>query len=270
MVCNPLRTATDDTIILSNYSVSEGILVQVGCREFGQRLTTGAKVVTCLSNAWSPAQTTFKCEWNGELTTYEKLIIGLSSAGGGVLLFGFLLICCLALKNRRDGREKDSDVDSYPPSAINEKVGYAQYGNGGGGGGGGGGGIRGYRPSGNYEKKITSEPRNDFRTDPRYDSSKRDPILWSGYGSNPNPSRETGRPEPADGYQFYSGKNPQNPSSQYDNRAFERNDYDRSSGYRDTGYQGTNYQQGKREDYRWNGQLPRAHMARDDRYNRQY
>lgn len=88
--------------------------------------------------------------------------------------------------NTHSRREKDSDVNSYPPSAINEKVGYAQYGNG-----GGGGGIRGYRPSGNYEKKITSEPRNDFKTDSRYDTSKRDPILWSGYGSNPssNPSR---------------------------------------------------------------------------------
>ncbi|XP_076080660.1 uncharacterized protein LOC143051649 [Mytilus galloprovincialis] len=268
MVCSELKTASDDTIILSNYSVFQGTAVQVGCREFGRRLTSGAKFLACSNaDAWVPTETTFKCEWNGELNTYEKLIIGLGSAGGGVLLFGFLLICCLALKYRQDGREKDSDVNSYPPSAINEKVGYAQYGNG-----GGGGGIRGYRPSGNYEKKITSEPRNDFKTDSRYDTSKRDPILWSGYGSNPssNPSRDAGRPEPADGYQFYSGKNPQNPSSQYDNRAFERNDYERGSGYRDTGYQGTNYQQGKREDYRWNGQLPRAHMARDDRHNRQY
>ena len=40
---------------------------------------------------------------NGDLNTYEKLIIGTSAAGGGTLLFGFLLICCIAA-NVKDKR----------------------------------------------------------------------------------------------------------------------------------------------------------------------
>ena len=71
-------------------------------------------------------------------------------------------------------RKSENDVDSYPPSAINEKVGYAQYGNG-FGDGGGGGGISGYRPSGKYEKQIIPDSRSDYRQEPM----KRDPILWS-------------------------------------------------------------------------------------------
>ena len=72
-------------------------------------------------------------------------------------------------------RKDENDFDSYPPSAINEKVGYAQYGNG-----GSGGGISGYRPSGKYEKQINPDPRLETRPD----TSKRDPILWSAYNSN--------------------------------------------------------------------------------------
>ena len=91
-------------------------------------------------------------------------------------------------------RRTDSETESYPPSQVNEKVGYAQYGNGGynsGGGGssinggynsGGGRGIKGHRPSGKYEKQITPDSRNDYPRIP--DSGKRDPYLWSGYNAN--------------------------------------------------------------------------------------
>lgn len=267
--CPLITQPTDSNLILSNYSITQGTVVQVGCRQFGRRLTSGPPLLICQSPpTWTPTLTSFTCEYNGTFNTYERLIIGLASAAAGALVFGFLLICCLAAIYK-DKRKDENEVDSYPPSAINEKVGYTQYSNGfgdggyggGGSGGSGGGGIRGYRPSGKYEKQIIPEPQYDSRNDPL----KRDPILWSAY--NTSTLRETERPDQTSGYQFYSGKNS---SAQYDNRAFDRNEYGRSSGYRDTGYHGTNYQQGKREDYRWNGQLPRAQVPRDDRNNKQY
>lgn len=274
MACTEFVPRTHGDIILSNYSLAEATQVQVGCRMFGRRLTAGSSYIKCATSKWTVLATNaeikatdLKCEWTGTLNMYEKLIIGLGSAGGGLLILGLLLICILALTCKRK-RSDESETESYPPSQINEKVGYAQYGNGGynsGGGSGvkgynsgGGNGIKGYRPSGNYEKQIVPDSRNDYPRSP--DGLKRDPYLWSGYNVNQHTSRESDRPDTGTGYQFYSGKGP---SSQYDNRAFDRNENDR---YRETGYHGTNYQQGKREDYRWNGQLPRAHMGRDRQY----
>lgn len=240
MECRELYLRSDSTFILSNYSLVASTVVQVGCRQFGHRLTAGEQPITCTAGNWNPNQTNYTCKWNGDLNTYEKLIIGTSAAGGGALLFGFLLICCIAA-NVKDKRKSENDVDSYPPSAINEKVGYAQYGNG-FGDGGGGGGISGYRPSGKYEKQIIPDSRSDYRQEPM----KRDPILWS--NASASHQRDVVKTDETSGYHFYTGKNP---SAQHDNRAFDRNDYDRGSGYRDNGYHGTNYIQGKREDYRW-------------------
>lgn len=62
-VCPVLKTASDDTIILSNYSVIQGTAVRVGCREFGRRLTSGANTLACSNaDAWVPSETTFNCE----------------------------------------------------------------------------------------------------------------------------------------------------------------------------------------------------------------
>ncbi|XP_071098154.1 uncharacterized protein [Haliotis cracherodii] len=132
--CDVLAHPDDAYMILSNYNVTAGSYVVVGCRKFGHRVV-GPANVTCLpTGAWSDAVKP-ECNWTWELTTHEKLVLGTSIAAGAFLLLVTIAIiiaycCCYRRMRERENENfgavyeervtpsKKHNYDHYGPPII--------------------------------------------------------------------------------------------------------------------------------------------------------
>ncbi|KAL5019801.1 hypothetical protein ScPMuIL_002693 [Solemya velum] len=220
--CPEIASVDDAYLQLDTQDVSNGTTVHIACRAFANRLTLGYDTVYCENGNWSPAGDPV-CEYTGELSLYEQIVVGVLGASGVFLVILLLMIALCGVRFRKKLRDQ----------RVGVPLNFA----------------------GTDEFDSPMHKHNDHHISP---DSRSNGIYDQGPHINKDPHSGP-YVKVADGYVYYTGRqSTENQTQSYDNRSYEP----RGSGHPDDladpikhGNRPFSYTQ--EDKYQWDGHIPR-------------
>lgn len=186
VTCNPLAETNNAYLQLSNYNISQGTVVHISCKQFGHRVI-GPRNVTCLNTTHWSDTTTPKCAWTGELNTYEKLVIGVTSSCIILLLICLILIISLVVYRRSRRRHKSGDDGQTKPINPEMDHGFQNHNGRYGNQQNGGPNTADYYRGQNYSNQAFeyTDPEPQYPSEMASNPSSQDAYRWNGHIPRP-------------------------------------------------------------------------------------